>query len=412
MSYLNDIKNIVFDIGDVLFTWSPASNPAVTSQDLRRLLRSPVWFEYEKGNMSQEECYAQFTTTAFQAARDSLSYDHGMFSLLRDIKTREHYYVYALSNISSPDHQVPKTKVAASTWNPFDGVFTSAAAGERKLHLGFYRHVLSHTQKWIRGTIFIDDKVENASSLGIICGDPVVRAREYLSENQMCLITYTSENEPIEDNIAQLLILEATGDRRLVDFVQPERQFNFFKSVDSYFNMQTKGRFITVDYPYASGPYSLPDDSYRNDVDTTTILKEIDLSLKYGVMDEILGLCNSDLLDPVVCVNALTVLYAHNQGQDLSTMLDWCCDIFQNRVYMHGTLYYAPPEAFFASVRKAMRIPAAATVGIKDSIDYQRLRTLQEKGGSWPTGWLYRYGLTGVLLGNKEIEKYRTDKVI
>ncbi|KAF8522049.1 hypothetical protein JB92DRAFT_2889148 [Gautieria morchelliformis] len=133
-----------------------------------------------------------------------------------NIKTRGHYCVYALSNISSPDHQVPKTKVDASTWNPFDGVFTSAAGGERKPHLGFYRHVLSHTQKWIRGTIFIDDKVENASSLGIICGDPVVRAREYLSENQMCLISYTSENEPIEDNFAQLLILEATGDRYVV----------------------------------------------------------------------------------------------------------------------------------------------------------------------------------------------------
>ncbi|KAF8462665.1 hypothetical protein JB92DRAFT_3302581, partial [Gautieria morchelliformis] len=89
-----------------------------------------------------------------------------MFSLLRDIKTREHYCVYALSNISSPDHQVPKTKVAASTWNPFDGVFTSAAAGEQN-STSVSTATFCHTQKWIRGTIFIDDKVENASSLGI-----------------------------------------------------------------------------------------------------------------------------------------------------------------------------------------------------------------------------------------------------
>ncbi|KAF8527230.1 HAD-like protein [Gautieria morchelliformis] len=466
MSYLDDIKvlhdppsfeNIVFDIGDVLFTWSPASNLAVTSQNLRRILRSSVWFEYEKGNMSQEECYSQCSAligvtshdiaTAFQAARDTLSYDHGMISLLRDIKTRGHHRVYAMSNISSPDHQVLKNKVDASIWNLFDGVFTSAAAGERKPHLGFYRHVLSHTEMDPRRTIFIDDKVENvltASSLGMhgivfenctnlsqqllnLCGDPVARAREYLSANQMRLISYTSENEPIEDNFAQLLILEATGDRRLVDFVQPERQFNFFKY---------KGQFTTVDYP--------------NDVDTTaiglTVLKEIDHSLKHGVMDEILGLCNSDgivqvyfdqsrpRIDPVVCVNALTLFYAHSRGQELSATLDWCCDILQNRAYMHGTLYYAPPEAFLfflsrlmvvsVHVRRrcqrmlaerlnerigtegdalalAMRILAAATVGIRDSIDYQRLRTLQEQDGSWPTGWLYRYGLTGVLIGNK-----------
>ena len=49
----------------------------------------------------------------------------------------------------------------------------------------------------------------------------------------------------------------------------------------------------------------------------------------------------------------------------------------------------------------AMRVYAAATVGILDSRDYEQLRKMQEADGSWPMGWIYRYGAKVVLVGNK-----------
>ena len=64
-----------------------------------------------------------------------------------------------------------------------------------------------------------------------------------------------------------------------------------------------------------------------------------------------------------------------------------------------------------------MRILAAASVGIRDIQDYQRLLSLQEEDGSWPLGWMYIYGMSGIRIGNQglttamalaAIQEYRT----
>lgn len=49
----------------------------------------------------------------------------------------------------------------------------------------------------------------------------------------------------------------------------------------------------------------------------------------------------------------------------------------------------------------AMRVSAAASVGVKATRDCERLRAMQEEDGSWPVGWVYKYGSSGVRIGNK-----------
>jgi hypothetical protein len=49
----------------------------------------------------------------------------------------------------------------------------------------------------------------------------------------------------------------------------------------------------------------------------------------------------------------------------------------------------------------AMRIIAAATVGIRDTVDYERLLATQEEDGSFPLGWVYKFCVSGMLIGNK-----------
>lgn len=48
----------------------------------------------------------------------------------------------------------------------------------------------------------------------------------------------------------------------------------------------------------------------------------------------------------------------------------------------------------------AMRVISAAVVGVIARYDLDRLLEMQEEDGSWKNGWFYKYGSTGLLIGN------------
>ena len=48
-----------------------------------------------------------------------------------------------------------------------------------------------------------------------------------------------------------------------------------------------------------------------------------------------------------------------------------------------------------------MRIHAATVVDVCDSRDYERLGKMQNVDGSWPMGWIYKYGARDILIGNQ-----------
>lgn len=128
-------STVIFDLGDVLFTWS-ASTPQspLPSKVTRGILRSAQWFEYEKGNLSEDQAYAavaeEFGVQAsdvnggFIAARNSLRSDPTLLGLIREIKNTGRK-VYAMSNISAPDWEFLRTRAKPSEWALFDRVFTS-----------------------------------------------------------------------------------------------------------------------------------------------------------------------------------------------------------------------------------------------------------------------------------------------
>ena len=107
--------------------------------------------------------------------------------------------------------------------------------------------------------------------------------------------------------------------------------------------------------------------------------------------------------------------------------------VLVNRAYAGGTLYYARAEPFlfflarlmqsapplqqrlrhvFAaciverfgaegdSLALAMRIISAASIGFVDRPDFERLLSMQQADGSWTQGWFYKYGSSGLLIGN------------
>lgn len=49
----------------------------------------------------------------------------------------------------------------------------------------------------------------------------------------------------------------------------------------------------------------------------------------------------------------------------------------------------------------AMRVLACKSIGIECSKDRDNLLAMQCEDGSWEPGWMYRYGSTGVRIGNR-----------
>jgi len=126
---------VIFDLGDVLFTWS-ASTPKspLPAKTLQKILSSFHWFEYEKGNLTEDEAYSivaqEFSIAAadvkgaFEAARDSLQSNPKLLEIIWGLR-ESGLNIYAMSNISAPDWAVLSTKATPVEWALFDHTFTS-----------------------------------------------------------------------------------------------------------------------------------------------------------------------------------------------------------------------------------------------------------------------------------------------
>lgn len=262
------IDNVILDLGDVLFTWSANTGTSISAKTLHSILRSSNWFEYEKGNLGEEEAYgvvaAEFSLdpsevgAAFRTARDSLQTNPSMVTLLHKLKENSDIHLYAMSNISAPDWEVLRRKGCPEDWALFERVFTSAVAHERKPNLGYFRHVLESTGIDPRRTAFVDDKLENvvsARSLGLkgivftsfdevarelwaLVRNSVIDGERYLRNHAREMKSVTDTGIVLEENFGQLLILEATGDPSLVDYIKCPRLTNFFKCMTPSFLSQ------------------------------------------------------------------------------------------------------------------------------------------------------------------------------
>ena len=239
----NSPKGVIFDLGDVLFTWSPDTSTRIPGRMMRSILSSRIWMQYERGYLEQDVCYDQIAqhfsippwevAEAFSQARDSLQPNYAMVSFIHDLKQQSQgaIEIYAMSNISKEDWAFLSTKIP--DWSIFNRVFTSGHAGMRKPDHEFYHHVLQETRLSPEETLFIDDKMENvlaAKSLGIdslvfdnndtvlhalrtILHDPVGKAFQYLYRHSHQFVSITDTGVEVPDNFAQLLMLDTMQDQ-------------------------------------------------------------------------------------------------------------------------------------------------------------------------------------------------------
>ncbi|KAH9034151.1 HAD-like domain-containing protein [Lactarius hengduanensis] len=450
---------LIFDLGDVLLNWSSVTKTSISSKTLKAVISSTFWHDYERGRLSEDECYRlagdKFSLDpeefrrAILDARDSIRPDDAFIRFIRDLQAEAQgvLRIFAMSNISAPDYDV--ARAWPEEWGTFERIFISAEVGMRKPELCFFKFVLDQIKAEPSSVVFVDDKFENvlaARSLGMngivfddvqrvrqslrmLTGDPVSRGLSFLEARAGQLESETNGGQIVAENFAQLLILEATNTRELVNYVDHPRTWNFFR----------EGPVLTTD-------------EFPPDLNTTSVglmVTQPDDQVFDSVMDEMLQYTTTDRIlmtyfdaertrtDPVVCLNILRLFYSRGRGHELSHTLDWVLGVLEHRAYLDGTRYYETAECFlfFAAqllratpdpnlharlapllrarieertgaasgdaLALAMRVLAGTVVGLRLAHDLALLLPLQREDGGWGPGWMYKYGSSGVKIGNR-----------
>lgn len=140
--------------------------------------------------------------------------------------------------------------------------------------------------------------------------------------------------------------------------------------------------------------------------------------------------------DPIVCLNVLSLFHSRGRGHELANTLEWVLGVLEHRAYLDGTRYYETAECFlYFSARLlhkvsdealharlaqllrervleregctgdalalAMRVIVGAAVGLRLERDLAALLPLQYEDGGWGPGWIYKYGSSGIKIGNR-----------
>ena len=178
------IKNVVFDIGNVIVRWAPLEIVRLTfgnvdnqEERARAIFQSETWLDLNKGFISETEAKSQYQARIglSQLECDRLFYYvkqtqlliFGSVELVKQVKAAG-YNVYALTD--NVHEIVAHLKATYSFWELFDGATVSADLGVLKPKAAIYQALLSHNNIEESETVFIDDmpyNVEGAKAMGI-----------------------------------------------------------------------------------------------------------------------------------------------------------------------------------------------------------------------------------------------------
>jgi len=171
------IKNIVFDIGQVLLTFNPEQylrdrfnlSTGQIKDIARETFRSSVWLDLDRGKISKNEAaeifakrlpeYSQVLIEGVLNWEEILNPIGPNIELLKEFKDHDAYEVYALSNFNDESYQVAKSEFPFL--NLFKGEIISGQVGYIKPEPEIYQLLLDRFELEPAETLFIDDSKEN-----------------------------------------------------------------------------------------------------------------------------------------------------------------------------------------------------------------------------------------------------------
>ncbi|OJI95798.1 hypothetical protein ASPVEDRAFT_156629 [Aspergillus versicolor CBS 583.65] len=164
-------KAVVFDMGDVLFRWTPQLKTSLPVATLRDMAFSETWCDYEKGRLTTSQCYQKLgeqygvsedeLASTFYQSTACLIPDPRMTELLRELKGRG-LAIYMMTNI--PRRDFNQLRCTNYEWDLFDGIFASGYIGMRKPDHDFYQYVLREADVAPAEAIFLDDQHKNVAA--------------------------------------------------------------------------------------------------------------------------------------------------------------------------------------------------------------------------------------------------------
>ncbi|MEE0659858.1 MAG: HAD family phosphatase, partial [Thomasclavelia ramosa] len=171
------IKNIVFDMGNVILRWDPhyiaskLSNDSLEQEVIEReLFASKQWQKLDQGLLTVEEALKELKTDNPQLIRHALLhwYDYfepfaEMVALVKELK-EQGYHIYLLSNCSL---QFDDYYQNIEAFKYFDDFYISARYQLLKPDLEIFKHFLSKFNLKAEECIFIDDIKANVEGAKI-----------------------------------------------------------------------------------------------------------------------------------------------------------------------------------------------------------------------------------------------------
>lgn len=169
------IKNIVFDLGDVLLEFKPErylerkfSDPAKCRRLYEAIFQSDLWIELDRGTVTAGEAMAAICRRCPGLKRDiELVFSdwesilipiEGTVSILEELKRAE-FQLYALSNFHLSAFE--KVYRRYHFFKLFDGLVISAKIKRVKPEPEIYQYLLEKYSLKAGETLFIDDRPAN-----------------------------------------------------------------------------------------------------------------------------------------------------------------------------------------------------------------------------------------------------------
>ncbi|MDF2613981.1 MAG: family phosphatase [Clostridia bacterium] len=197
------IKNIIFDMGNVLLAYTPKEYIKTITADetigqavLRELFYGEEWIQLDAGSITEEEAilrvqsripqYNEYVQRAMDDWHSNLTPVEGMPEVVERLKERG-YKIYLLSNTSMRFYNYqPKVEM----FKFFDGFFISAKERLLKPDKAIFESFLARFCLKASESLFVDDLVVNvkgAESTGIMahqfCG--AYELTEYLKKKEI-----------------------------------------------------------------------------------------------------------------------------------------------------------------------------------------------------------------------------------
>ena len=196
------VKNIVFDLGNVIVRWNPkyivsqyTSDEVVQNMLITSLFGSPHWQSFDEGSLTRDQVICNVQKTLSEEyhiiAHDMVHYWHkhappiaGMEELARELKEKE-YQIYLLSNTNIHFDEYKDTIPALQY---FDGYYLSAQTKLMKPQMEIYYDFLKTFSLTAEECIFIDDIADNIASAiavgidGYLFDGNVDELRKYIAE--------------------------------------------------------------------------------------------------------------------------------------------------------------------------------------------------------------------------------------